>query len=104
MGPAQVGMSQQVEASPALSRAIPAAVRRAVWERDGGRCAFIGASGRLCGEVGFVEFHHRVPFADWGEATVENIALRCRAHNQYEARLDFGPDLIREHEAGWVVV
>ena len=34
MGPAQVGMSQQVEASPALSRAIPAAVRRAVWERD----------------------------------------------------------------------
>jgi len=103
MGPAQVGMSQQVEASPALSRAIPAAVRRAVWERDGGRCAFIGASGRLCGEAGFVEFHHRVPFEGGGEATVENIALRCRAHNQYEARLDFGPDLIREHEAAWVV-
>ena len=32
-----------------------------------------------------------------GEATIENIALRCRAHNQYEARLDFGP-----REAKWV--
>jgi len=100
---AQAVKSDQAEANRAPSRAIPAAVKRAVWERDGGRCAFIGASGHSCGEAGFVEFHHRVPFADEGEATVENIALRCRAHNQYEARLDFGPDLIREREAEWVV-
>jgi hypothetical protein len=25
-----------------------------------------------------------------GEATVDNIALRCRRHNQYEADLFFG--------------
>jgi hypothetical protein len=30
------------------------------------------------------------PFADGGEATAENIGLRCRAHNQYEADLFFG--------------
>jgi len=101
--PAQAGTSEQVEGNREPSRAIPAAVKRAVWERDGGRCAFIGASGRSCGEAGFVEFHHRVPFAYEGEATLENIALRCRAHNQYEARLDFGPDLIREREAAWLV-
>ena len=71
------------------SRHIPAAVRRAVWTRDGGRCAFAGSRGR-CGETGFLEWHHVVPFADGGAATTENIELRCRAHNAFEAALVFG--------------
>jgi len=77
------------------SRRIPAAVRRAVWKRDEGRCAFEGPEGR-CGEPGFLEFHHVVPFAHGGRATVDNIQLRCRAHNQYEAVQDFGVLLTRE--------
>jgi hypothetical protein len=71
------------------SRHVPAAVRRAVWARDEGRCAFVGTAGR-CTERGFLEFHHVVPYAAGGQATIETIALRCRAHNQYEAELDFG--------------
>ena len=71
------------------SRHIPASVRRAVWARDAGRCAFEGTEGR-CGESGFLEFHHVVPFARGGEATVDNIKLRCRAHNQHEAVEEFG--------------
>ena len=71
------------------SRHIPAAVRRAVWRRDGGCCAFVGTEGR-CGERGFLELHHVEPYAVGGGATVENIELRCRAHNAYEARLFFG--------------
>lgn len=81
------------------SRSVPAAVRRAVWKRDGGRCAFIGTQGR-CTETGFLEFHHVVPFAAGGETTIENISLRCRAHNSYEAERDVGvhrPLLLREH-------
>jgi hypothetical protein len=70
------------------SRAIPAAVRRAVWARDGGRCAFVGTHGR-CSETAFLEYHHRQPFAVGGQATVEDIELRCRAHNVYEAQLFF---------------
>jgi hypothetical protein len=70
------------------SRHIPAEVRRAVWLRDVGRCAFVGASGRRCEERGFLEFHHVTPFAAGGKATVENIELRCRRHNQYESRPD----------------
>lgn len=77
------------------SRHIPAAVRRAVWQRDGARCAFIGTAGR-CDERGFLELHHVVPFADGGEATAENIQLRCRAHNAYEAELHLGSFLVRE--------
>jgi hypothetical protein len=77
-------------ATAALSRHIPAAVRRAVWQRDGGRCAFRGTQGR-CSETGWLEFHHVRPFAAGGEATVNNIELRCRAHNVYEADQFFGP-------------
>jgi hypothetical protein len=72
------------------SRDIPAAVRRAVWERDRASCAFVSWNGRRCGERGFLEFHHVEPHADGGEPTERCIELRCRAHNQYEAELYFG--------------
>jgi len=67
------------------------AVKRAVWARDGGQCAYASPEVRRCGERTFLEFHHRRPYVMRGEATVENIALRCRLHNQYEAELVFGP-------------
>ena len=70
--------------SPARSRYIPADVRRSVWARDQGWCAFIGSAGR-CRERRFLEFHHVVPFADGGPTTAENLQLRCRAHNAFEA-------------------
>jgi 5-methylcytosine-specific restriction endonuclease McrA len=73
------------------SRHIPAAVKREVWRRDHGRCAFLGTGG-ACGERGFLELHHVVPFAAGGEATAANIELRCRAHNAYEASLFFATD------------
>ena len=74
------------------SRHIPAEVKRAVWMRDLGRCAFVGTNGRRCTERGFLEFHHIHPYALGGEATARNIRLRCRAHNGYEARVCFGPN------------
>jgi len=37
-----------------------------------------------------MQFDHIDPVARGGEATVENIRLRCRAHNQYEAERVFG--------------
>jgi hypothetical protein len=74
----------------ARTRNIPAAVKRAVWVRDLGRCAFIGATGHRCNERRFVEFHHLDPYALGGEASVDQIELRCRRHNDYEGRLYFG--------------
>jgi hypothetical protein len=72
------------------TRHIPAGVKRGVWTRDAGQCTFVGTDGRRCGERGFLEFHHVVPFADGGDASVGNIALRCKAHNGFEADLRFG--------------
>ena len=73
------------------SRAIPAAVEREVWGRDGGRCAFVATGGRRCDERKLIEFHHLRPWIAGGPPTVDNIALRCRAHNAYEAARYFGP-------------
>jgi hypothetical protein len=71
------------------TRYIPASIKREVWERDGGRCAFAGRTSR-CAERGFLEFHHVVPFAAGGPTTTDNLELRCRAHNAHEAREYFG--------------
>lgn len=73
----------------ANSRRVPASIRRLVWDRDAGQCAFVGAHGR-CPETGFLEFHHVVPYAAGGQTSVENLALRCRAHNAYEGVKHFG--------------
>ena len=79
-------------------RHIPAAVRREVWTRDGGRCAFEGPHGR-CRETGWLEFHHVVPFADGGPTNAANLALRCRAHNTFESEHHFGPFRLARPEA-----
>jgi hypothetical protein len=77
------------------SRAIPAAVRRAVWVRDEGRCTFTSSSGRRCDARRGLEYDHVVPFARGGEPTVEGVRLRCHAHNQYGAEQDFGVEFMR---------
>jgi len=73
------------------SRDIPNAVQRGAWRRDDGRCGFVSKDGVRCKERSFLEFHHIRAFAQGGPATVDNIGLRCRRHNQYEAELVFGP-------------
>jgi 5-methylcytosine-specific restriction endonuclease McrA len=78
------------------SRYIPAAVRRAAWERDGGRCTFVSITGGRCRSRQFLEFDHAEPFARGGKATVDNIRLRCRAHNQFEAERVFGREFMRQ--------
>ncbi|MBW1907503.1 MAG: HNH endonuclease [Deltaproteobacteria bacterium] len=75
-------------------RGIPARARREVFERDEGRCAFTDAEGRRCSSTWQVEFHHRVPYARGGTHDVENIELRCRAHNQHEAEVEYGVGFI----------
>jgi 5-methylcytosine-specific restriction endonuclease McrA len=71
-------------------RHVPAAVRRAVWERDGGRCAFVGVDGHRCEARERLELDHVLPLARGGQATVGNLRLLCRAHNQHVAEREFG--------------
>ena len=78
------------------SRHVPREVKRVVATRDDGQCAFVSPDGRRCTERTFLEFHHIQPYAKRGPATAENITLRCRRHNQYEAELVFGPRVTGE--------
>jgi 5-methylcytosine-specific restriction endonuclease McrA len=71
-------------------RAVPATLRRAVFARDEGRCTYRSDSGERCRETARLELHHLVPFARGGEHRLDNVTLRCRAHNALAAEEDFG--------------
>jgi 5-methylcytosine-specific restriction endonuclease McrA len=79
---------------PPGSRYVPVAVRREVWKRDGGCCAFVGNAGRRCSSRHQVQVHHLDPFARGGQATAANLTLRCRVHNHHAAEQDYGADHI----------
>ena len=72
------------------ARHVPAAVRRAVRERDKGQCRFVGRDGRRCSERRHLEFHHRHPFGMGGDHDVDNVQLMCRTHNRYVGEADYG--------------
>jgi 5-methylcytosine-specific restriction endonuclease McrA len=77
-------------------RYVRAAERRAVYERDGGRCTYIDASGRRCSETRWLELDHIEPHACGGSATAQNLRLRCRAHNALAAEQHFGREFMSE--------
>ncbi len=58
------------------SRAIPAAIRRALALRDGG-CRFPG-----CSERRHVDAHHVHHWADGGETALDNLVTLCRYHHR----------------------
>jgi len=76
------------------SRHVPAAVRRAVHKRDGGRCTFTSPNGRRCNAPGFIQIDHVQPHAAGGETAVTNLRLLCRAHNRLAAELYFGREKV----------
>ena len=69
--------------SCASGRAIPAAVRRQVWQRDGGRCSYVDPqTGRRCNSTHLIEIDHIVPHALGGGADPGNLRL-CGAHHRH---------------------
>jgi hypothetical protein len=96
-GPATNVRASNVPAStdtPSSSRHIPAAVRRLVYARDGGRCAYRDRNGMRCARRHDLEFHHKHPFAHGGDHSPANLALMCRAHNALLAEQDYGADVM----------
>jgi hypothetical protein len=93
--------SQRKAASRDDSRHIPAAVVRAVHARDGGRWTFIARNGHRCDCRAFLELDHILPVAKGGKSTLDNLRLRCRAHNQLAARREFGDDYVALRAQGF---
>ena len=76
--------------------AVPAAVRRAVFARDGEQCTFFGDSGARCPQRGHLEVDHVEARALGGTNAAENLRVRCRAHNRLAAEEVFGKPHIGE--------
>ena len=86
----------------ASGRAIPAAVRRQVWQRDGGRCSYLDRqTGRRCNSRHLIEIDHILPYALGGGADPGNLRLLCEAHHRYrhapQAERCFPDDRTRVH-------
>jgi hypothetical protein len=62
-------------------------VKRAVWARDGGCCAWRLEDGSVCGTRRRVQYDHVRPEAHGGKSTVENVRLLCQAHNLLARRI-----------------
>jgi len=76
------------------NRYIPAAIRHAVWRRDKGCCTYT-KNGQRCESKRRLQLDHIVPFAQGGRHALENLRLRCFAHNQLHAMDCFGPEVLR---------
>ena len=72
------------------SRHVPDAIKRAVHERDGGRCTFVDERGKRCDETGMLEIDHVEGFARTHRHDVNALRLLCRAHNQHAADRMYG--------------
>jgi len=86
------GVGAEASADPrrAAPGRITSAVKRQVWERDGGRCQWPIDGGGTCGSTLRLEFDHRVPRGLGGSSDESNVRLLCRFHNQRAARLVYG--------------
>jgi hypothetical protein len=80
------------------SRHVPAEVRRALRDRDGEQCSYVGRDGYRCRERGFLELHHVEPHGVGGPASAGNLRFLCRRHNQHEAREFYGPHRAEDRE------
>jgi hypothetical protein len=84
----------QPEAPGENDRYVPAAVKRAVWERDHARCTWPMADGELCGSTHRLEFDHDLEVALGGKPVIENIRLLCKGHNLMKAEQRLGRRLM----------
>ena len=77
------GAATPAAKSCASGRAIPAGVRRQVWQRDGGGCSYVDPqTGRRCNSTHLIEIDHIVPHAQGGGADPGNLRL-CGAHHRH---------------------
>ena len=84
--------ASQTRATPtakprAAGRAIPAAARRQVWQRDEGHCRYVDPqTGRRCNSRHLIEIDHIRPYALGGGADPANLRLLCGAHHGHRHR------------------
>src|SRR5438105_15336677 len=72
------------------SHDLPDPMKREVYLRDQGRCAFVDENGNRCPETGGLEFDHIDGLAQTHVHDVDRSRLLCRVHNQLAAEQLYG--------------
>src|SRR6202521_3122919 len=88
------------EVPAANARYGPAAVKRAVWERDQARCTWPMGEGEICGARHQLEFDHDLEVTPGGKPTIGNIRLLCRSHNLMKAERHLGRAFMAKFRTG----
>ena len=65
-------------------------MKREVYERDEGRCAFVAEDGTRCPERSFLELDHVDGYSQTHVHDVNRSRLLCRTHNQLSAEELYG--------------
>ena len=81
------------------SEYIPNEVKRAVYQRDQGRCVVLNPrTGKPCESRAFLEYDHfPIPRAKGGPSTAENLRLSCRTCNRLHAVQSYGKAHVLKH-------
>jgi 5-methylcytosine-specific restriction endonuclease McrA len=95
-GVGRVPKTEQPEKAKPGSRHVPDAIKRQVYERDGGQCTFTDERGHRCPEKGWLELDHVRGFARDPTHAVEGLRLLCKAHNAFEAERLYGATFMEE--------
>ena len=83
-GPGCDGHAAPAPKSRASGRAIPAAVKREVWQRDAGRCRYVDPhTGRRCTSRHLLQIDHVLPYTLGGGSDPANLRLLCHAHHRH---------------------
>lgn len=97
---ARRGRTAPAPGEPEERRAVPAAVLREVFERDGNQCTYVSPDGRRCSSRRFLQLDHIDVHHLGPDDTAKNLRIRCSAHNQHSARQFFGTsymDAVMKH-------
>ncbi len=78
---------------------VSSQAKREVYERDGGRCSFVGKAGHRCESAYQLEYDHKRPRAYGGTSDAGNLRLLCRVHNQFMAEKLIGAERVSAAKA-----
>jgi hypothetical protein len=91
--PSVVPPTSPKSSTTGTTRYIPEKVKRAIWQRDQGKCSYVDPeSGKRCDSQHSLQYEHIVPFGKGGKSTFDNLKLLCSAHNQLAAIQAYGFD------------